>query len=101
MKQTFSEEFVASRITRGNIIFPKRIEINEKQITFVTPGVFNTIKKSIYINNIAEVELVYNRLGFCAIKVIKKFGGSEFLNGFRALDADRIKSIIDELIGEC
>ena len=50
MKQTFSEEFVASRITRGNIIFPKRIEINEKQITFVTPGVFNTIKKSIYIN---------------------------------------------------
>lgn len=96
----FIEEFITSRMTKGNIFFPKRIIVNENSITFIKPGFFNTIKKTVYIKNVAEVEIVYSLFGFCKIKVMKNFGGYELSNGFKSEDADKIKSLIDKLIND-
>jgi len=89
------ESFVASRWTKGNRIFPTRIEVNAQRVSRVKPRLFGSNEESI---GIAQVASVHIRTGvFWSDIVIESTGGTDPItsHGHRKEDAKRIRDLIE------
>ncbi len=92
-----SELFVASRWTRGNHLFPLKIEISPMQVIKIKRSWFSSDEESININKVASVRV---KTGIIWSDIwIESSGGSDpiYSHGHRKRDARRIKELIESL----
>ena len=94
MNQT--QIFTASRWTRGNRIFPTRVEVSPLQITCVHRGMVHRDEESIALNHIASVRL-HSGLLFAEL-LIESSGGTDPIvcHGLWKRDATRIKELLEQ-----
>ena len=90
-----SEVFQASRWSRGNFLFPTRIEVTDKAVIRRKSSWLSTDEISISIFKVASVH-VKTGLMWADI-LIESSGGSDPLtsHGHSAKDAERIKELIE------
>jgi len=90
-----SENFVASRWTRGNRLFPTVIEVDETAVIRRKRSWFTKNEMSIHLQRVASVH-VETGLFFSDI-LIESTGGTDPIasHGHRKADAQRIKSLIE------
>jgi len=94
------EVFTASRLTRGNRIFPTQVAIGSLSVVQCKPQWFGREEQSIHINHVASVTIDTGIL-FSDV-VIETSGGSEPIvcHGHRRSDAVRMKELIERVQGE-
>ena len=90
-------EFVASRWTRGNHLFPTRISVNRERVLRTKPRMFGNTEESIAVAKVASVR-INNGLLFSDI-CIESTGGTDPItsHGHRKRDASAIRSLIEQL----
>ena len=89
------ETFKASRLTRGNLIFPTRIVVSPLHVSRVKPRMFGTTDESIVISQVASVQI---RSGIIWSEIrIDSTGGADPItsHGHRKGDAIRIRELIE------
>ena len=90
-----SEVFQASRWTRGNFLFPTRIEVTDKAVVRRKRSWFSVDEISISIYKVASVHI---KTGLIWAEIlIESSGGTDPLasHGHSKLDARRIKELIE------
>ena len=92
-----SENFVASRLTRGNFLFPTRIVIDDRTVMRHKRSWFSVNEESVSLRNVATVNITTGIL-WSDIR-IESSGGSDPLesHGHTQADARRIKQRIELL----
>jgi hypothetical protein len=87
--------FTASRWTRGNLIFPTRIIVNEQHVSRVKPRFFGSNEESIGIAQVASVHIATGMIW--SDIVIESAGGTDPItsHGHRKRDAQRIRELIE------
>jgi hypothetical protein len=89
------ETFVASRWTKGNLLFPIRIVVNSLHVSKVKPRFFGTSEESIAIQQVASVRIstgiIWSEIS------IESSGGTDPITsrGHRKADAQRIRDLIE------
>ena len=91
-----AEEFVASRLTRGNFLFPTRIVITDRTVMRKKRSWFSSSEESVHLRNVATVNIQTGIL-WSDIR-IESSGGSDPIesHGHTKSDARRIKELIEE-----
>lgn len=91
-----SEQFQASRWTRGNHWFPTVIEVTDKAVIRRKRSLFSTDEISITLAKVASVHL-HTGLFWSDI-LIESSGGSDPLtsHGHRKSDAQRIRQLLEQ-----
>ncbi len=91
-----AEIFTASRMTRGNFLFPTRIEVSPERVLRVKPRAFGQDEESIAMGKVASVQIKVG-LMFSDIR-IDSSGGSNPLtsHGHSKTDARRIRELIEK-----
>jgi hypothetical protein len=90
-----SETFVASRWTKGNLLFPVRIVVNSLHVSKVKPRFFGSNEESIAIAQVASVRI---STGIVWSEIcIESTGGTDPITsrGHRKADAQRIRDLIE------
>ena len=91
-----SESFSASRWTRGNRIFPTRIEVSSDRVTRIQPKWIGSTEESIAIPNVASVQIVTGLL-FSEIRIDSTGGSNPITSqGHTKGDARRIRELIEQ-----
>ena len=92
--------FAASRLTRGNRLFPTQVAIGPGSVVQCKPQWFGREEQSIHLHHVASVTIDTGVL-FSDV-IIETSGGSEPIvcHGHRKGDAVRIKELIERLQGE-
>jgi hypothetical protein len=89
------ETFIASRWTKGNLLFPIRIVVNSLHVSKVKPRFFGSNEESIAITQVASVRISTGVLWseIC----IESSGGTDPITsrGHRKADAQRIRDLIE------
>jgi hypothetical protein len=91
-----SEIFRASRLTRGNLLFPTYIEVTDKAVIRRKRSWFSQDEISISITKVASVHI---KTGLIWSEIlIESSGGTDPLtsHGHRKSDAERIKQLIED-----
>lgn len=90
------ESFRASRLTRGNRLFPTVIEVGDKSVTRRKRSWFNRDEISVSIAKVASVHIITGLL-WSEIR-IESSGGTDAMvsHGHRKSDALRIKELIEQ-----
>jgi hypothetical protein len=94
-----SEFFKASRFTRGNFLFPTRIEVSDKAVVRHKRSWFSKDEISISIYNVASVHIKTGMIW--ADILIESTGGTDPLksHGHRKADARRIRDLVQAAQG--
>ena len=90
-----SETFIASRLTKGNLLFPVRIVVNSLHVSKVKPRFFGSNEESIAIAQVASVRI---STGIVWSEIcIESTGGTDPItsHGHRKADAQRIRELIE------
>ena len=88
--------FTASRLTRGNRIFPTRISVSPVQVVKIKPSWFSSDEESINIRHVSSVRI---KTGLLWSDIwIESSGGQNqiYSHGHSKKDAQTIKRIIEE-----
>jgi hypothetical protein len=89
------EIFVASRWTKGNLLFPIRIVVNSLHISKVKPRFFGSSEESIAIAQVASVQISTGIL-WSNIRIDSSGGTNPITShGHRKPDAQRIRDLIE------
>jgi hypothetical protein len=94
-----SETFKASRLTRGNFLFPTVIEVTDKAVVRHKRSWFSRDEISISITKVASVHI---KTGIIWSDIlIESTGGTDPLasHGHKKADARRIRELIEEAQG--
>ena len=87
--------FTASRLTRGNLLFPVRIEINQERVARVKPRLVGANEESIPISKVASVNIATGLI-WSDIRIDSSGGSNPILShGHRKADAHRIRDLIE------
>jgi len=91
-----SKLFKASRLTRGNHIFPTRIEVGPEHVVRIKPRFFGRSEESILVSKVASVEISVG-LFWSDIR-IESTGGTDPIesHGHRKKDAIEIRSLVEQ-----
>ena len=92
--------FRASRLSRGNRLFPTQVAIAPASVTHYTPEWFGRREQSIHMAHVSSVEIDTNL--FFSNVVIETSGGSEPVrcHGHRKRDAVEMKRLINQFQSE-
>jgi len=95
LTSTSSRVFQASRWTRGNLLFPTRIEVGPERVLRIKPRFFGSSEESIPITKVASV-LISTGMLWSDIR-IDSTGGSNPItsHGHSKADAVAIRNIIE------
>ena len=90
-----TETFVASRWTRGNLLFPTVIEVTETSVVRRKRSWFSTDEMSIHLQRVASVHVETGL--FWSDILIESTGGTDPVasHGHRKADAQRIKQLVE------
>ncbi|HZQ70181.1 MAG TPA: hypothetical protein VFA68_16765 [Terriglobales bacterium] len=92
-----TETFVASRWTRGNLLFPTRIVVTPQHVLRVKPRMFGSTQESIAIPAVASVQ-ISTGIFWSDIRIDSAGGTNPVLShGHRKRDAERIRDLIEQL----
>jgi hypothetical protein len=88
--------FVASRLTKGNLLFPTEVEISPTSVTLRHPRLIGKLEESIHLAHVASIR-IETHLIFSDI-VIESTGGQEPIvcHGHTKGDAIAIKQLIEQ-----
>jgi hypothetical protein len=87
---------VASRWTRGNLIFPTRIVVNPEHVLRVKPRLFGSDQESIAIPAVASVR-ISTGIFWSDIRIDSAGGTNPILShGHRKRDAQRIRDLVEQ-----
>jgi hypothetical protein len=88
--------FRASRLSRGNHLFPTQVAITPASVTHYTPEWFGRREQSIHMAHVASVEIDTNL--FFSNVIVETSGGSEPVrcHGHRKRDAVEMKRLINQ-----
>ena len=88
--------FRASRLSRGNFLFPTQVVVNPSSVLHYTPELFGGREHSIHIHHISSV-LIDRNLFFSDV-LIESSGGTSAVrcHGHRKRDAITMKKLIEE-----
>ena len=90
-----SETFIASRWTKGNLLFPTRIVVNSLHVSKVKPRFFGSNEESIAIRQVASVQ-ISTGVVWSNIRIDSSGGTSPITShGHRKADAQRIRDLIE------
>jgi hypothetical protein len=91
-----TKSFKASRLTRGNHLFPTRIEVGPEHVVRVKPRLFGRSEESILITKVASVEISVGI--FWSDIRIESTGGTDPIesHGHRKKDAIEIRSMVEQ-----
>ena len=89
------ESFTASRLTKGNLLFPTRIVVNSLRVSRVKRRWFGTTEESISIGQVASVKITTGI--FWSDILIESTGGTDPItsHGHRKADAVRIRDLVE------
>jgi hypothetical protein len=89
------ESFVASRWTRGNLLFPTHIVVNSLRVSRVKRRWFGSTEESISIGQVASVKISTGI--FWSDILIESTGGTDPISshGHRKVDAIRIRDLVE------
>jgi hypothetical protein len=89
------QSFVASRWTKGNLIFPTRIVVNPLRVSRVKRRWFGSSEESISISQVASVKISTGV--FWSDILIESTGGTDPItsHGHRKADALRIRDLVE------
>jgi hypothetical protein len=93
------ETFQASRLTRGNFLFPTVVEVTDKAVIRRKRSWFSKDEMSISLSKVASVHI---KTGvFWSDVLIESSGGTDPLasHGHRKADAQRIRELIESIQG--
>ncbi|HUN55578.1 MAG TPA: hypothetical protein VMU29_10525 [Smithella sp.] len=87
--------FTASRMTKGNRIFPVRIEVNQSRVTRIKPRLFGSSEESIAVDKVASVN-IQTGLIWADIRIDSTGGSNPIVShGHRKNDARAIRDLIE------
>lgn len=88
--------FRASRLSRGNLLFPKQVAITPTSVVYYTPEIVGGREHSMHIAHVASVQIDRNL--FFADIVIETSGGTSPVRcyGHRKSEAQEIKRLIEQ-----
>ena len=91
-----TEEFKASRWTKGNFLFPTTIQVTDKAIIRRKSSWFSRDEISVSISKVASVHIKTGM--FWADILIESSGGTDPLtsHGHRKADVEHIKALIEQ-----
>ena len=88
--------FRASRLSRGNRIFPTQVVITPSSVTHYTPQLVGKLEESIHMSHVASIKIDTNIM-FSDVKIETTGGHNPVLcHGHSKADAIRIKKLIEE-----
>jgi hypothetical protein len=91
-----TESFSASRLTKGNRIFPTRIEVSPDRVARIKPRWIGSTEESIAIPNVASVQIGTGLL-FSDIRIDSSGGSNPIVShGHTKGDARRIRELIEQ-----
>ena len=91
-----TEVFTASRITRGNFLFPTRIEVSPERVLRIKPRAMGQDEESIAMGKIASVQIKVG-LMFSDIRIDSAGGSNPIVShGHSKGDARRIRELIEQ-----
>ena len=91
-----SESFTASRLTRGNLFFPTRIEVGPEHVLRIKPRLFGQTEESIAIHKVASVQITTG-VFWSDIRIDSSGGSNPILShGHSKADAIRIRQLIEQ-----
>lgn len=94
-----SETFVASRWTKGNLLFPTKIVVTPEHVLRVKSRLFGSTQESIAIPAVASVQISVG-VFWSDIRIDSAGGTNPVLShGHRKRDAERIRDLIEQLQG--
>jgi hypothetical protein len=89
------ETFIASRWTKGNVLFPIRIVVNSLHVSKVKPRLFGNNEESIAIAQVASVQ-ISTGVVWSNIRIDSAGGTNPITShGHRKADAQRIRDLIE------
>lgn len=89
------EVFSASRFTRGNFLFPTRIEVGPERVLRVKPRFFGSNEESIPISKVASVQISTGMI-WSDIRIDSAGGTNPILShGHSKGDAERIRDLVE------
>jgi len=90
------ESFVASRWTRGNLLFPTVIEVTDTAVVRRKRSWFSKTEETIHLQRVASVHIETGI--FWADILVESTGGTDPIasHGHRKADARRIKDLVEE-----
>ena len=92
--------FVASRLTRGNRIFPAQVIVTPSSVTMLQPQWIGRREESLHIAHVASIEIDTNVI-FSDVSIETTGGHNPFIcHGHTKGDAVRIKSVIEKFQSE-
>jgi hypothetical protein len=88
--------FQASRLTRGNLVFPTILEVSDRHVTRIKPSFTGRIEESISLRQVSSVTVSQGMM--FADVVVHSAGGTDPLrsHGHSNADASRLKAVIEE-----
>lgn len=91
-----TEVFTASRMTRGNFLFPTRIEVSPERVLRIKPRALGQDEESVAIPKVASVQIKVG-LMWSDIRIDSSGGSNPLLShGHRKADARRIRELIEQ-----
>src|ERR1035438_1728644 len=88
--------FTASRWTKGNRMFPVRIEVNEDRVARIKPKLFGSNEESIAISKVASVNIQTGML-WSDIRIDSSGGTNPIVShGHSKGDAQAIRGLIEQ-----
>ena len=91
-----AEVFTASRWTKGNRIYPTRIEVTPEHVVRIKPRMFGANEESVAISKVASVNITTGAM-FSDIRIDSAGGSNPILShGHSKDDAKRIRELIEK-----
>jgi hypothetical protein len=92
--------FVASRLTRGNLIFPTQVEISPTSVTLRKPHLVGKLEESIHMAHVASIKILTG--WFFSDVVIESTSGKDPMvcHGHHKGDAVEMKALIEQFQSE-
>lgn len=89
--------FQASRLTRGNVVFPTTLIVTDRHVTRIKPSLVGRVEESISLRQVSSV-MVSQGAVFADV-TIHSSGGTDPLrsHGHTNAEAKRLKDVIEEL----
>ena len=92
--------FRASRLSRGNLLFPTQVAVTPTSIVHFTPELFGGREQSIHLAHVASV-LIDRNLFFADVMIESSGGASPVrCHGHRKADAVEMKRLIEQFQSE-
>ena len=88
------KEFIASRLSAGNKLYPPHIIIDDRGVTLKLPGFFSGKETTILYSSISSVDIETPLIGYSTINIETKGESAIPAHGFTKAEVIEMKELI-------